>query len=254
MFVRIVSPFFFPLPVVCEILALGLALLWFTRKQKTGKVLVTLAAALLLLVGNGRISGVLLKSLEQRYRPVAPSSLPAGPQGSAGVWSVVVLGGGFSSDPLIDTASRLSQETIARLVEGISLCRELSPCRLILSGGPPGQAEAMRSVAMALGVRQAEIVLESNSRNTEQEGRFIAPTVGKAPFLLVTSASHMPRAMALLMKQGMNPIAAPTDYLAKQAGKPNLGDVFPGYYGLYEASRAVYEYLGLTWERLRGEI
>ena len=36
---RIVSPFFFPLPVVCEILALGLALLWFTRKQKTGKVL-----------------------------------------------------------------------------------------------------------------------------------------------------------------------------------------------------------------------
>jgi uncharacterized SAM-binding protein YcdF (DUF218 family) len=139
-------------------------------------------------------------------------------------------------------------------VGAISLCRELSPCRLILSGGPPGQAEAMRSVAMALGVRQAEIVLESNSRNTEEEGRFIAPTVGKAPFLLVTSASHMPRAMALLRKQGMNPIAAPTDYLAKQTEKPNLADAFPGYYGLYEASRTVYEYLGLTWERLRGEI
>jgi len=240
--------------VVCEILALGLALLWFTGKQKTGKALITLAAAMLVLLGNRGISAALLRSLEQRYRPVAVSSLPAGPQGSAGVWFVVVLGGGFSSDPRIDTASRLSQETIARLLEGVSFCKQLSQCKLILSGGPPGQAEAMRSVALALGVRQAEIALESNSHNTEQEGRFIAPTVGKAPFLLVTSASHMPRAMALLRKQGMNPIAAPTDYLAKQDEKFNPGDIYPGYYGLYEATTAVYEYLGLAWERLNGEI
>lgn len=254
MFVKIVSPLLFPVPVVCEILAFGLALLWFTRKQKTGKVLVTLAAAMLLLLGNGGISAALLRSLEQRYRPAALSSLPACPQVSAGVWFVVVLGGDFSSDPQIDTASRLSEGTIARLVEGVSLCKELSQCKLILSGGPTGQAEAMRSVALALGVRQAEIVLESNSHNTEQEGRFIAPTVGKAPFLLVTSASHMSRAMALLRKQGMNPIAAPTDYLAKQYEKFNPEDIYPGYYGLYEATRAVYEHLGLTWERLRGEI
>jgi uncharacterized SAM-binding protein YcdF (DUF218 family) len=254
MFVKIVSPLFFPLPVVCETLALGLALLWFTRKQKTGKVLVTLGAAMLVLVGNRGISAALLRSLEQRYRPVALASLPGGPRGSARVWFVVVLGGDFSSDPRIDTASRLSQETIARLVEGVSLCKEPSQCKLILSGGPPGQAEAMRDVALALGVRQAEIVLESNSHNTEQEGVFIAPTVGKAPFLLVTSASHMPRAMALLRKQGMNPIAAPTDYLAKQHEKSIPEDMYPGYYGLYEATRAVYEYLGLTWERLNGEI
>ena len=251
---KIVFPVFSPVAVVCEILALGLALLWFTRKQKTGKVLVTLAAAMLVLLGNRGISAALLRPLEQRYRPLALSSLPAGPQGSAGAWFVVVLGGEFSSDPRIAIASRLSQETIARLVEGVSLCKALSQCELILSGGPPGQAEAMGNVAMALGVRQAEIVLEPNSHNTEQEGRFIAPIVGKAPFLLVTSASHMPRAMALLRKQGMNPIAAPTDYLAKEHERFNPEDIYPGYYGLYEATRAVYEYLGLTWEGLNGQI
>ena len=40
--------------------------------------------------------------------------------------------------------------------------------------------------------------------------------VGKDKFILVTSASHMLRAMALFRKQGMEPIPAPTDYMVKE--------------------------------------
>ena len=52
-------------------------------------------------------------------------------------------------------------------------------------------------VAQALGVAQQDMVLESESRDTEESAKAVAPIVQKDPFLLVTSASHMPRSMAM---------------------------------------------------------
>jgi len=45
---KIVAPLFSPLSVVIGLMGIGLFLMWFTRKQKTGKILITLAAAILL--------------------------------------------------------------------------------------------------------------------------------------------------------------------------------------------------------------
>jgi len=254
MLVKIVSPLFFPVPVICEILAAGLALLWFTRRQKAGKALVTVGAALLLLLGNHGISGTLLRPLEERYPPL---TLPPG-QGAPGAIEkgerIVVLGGGYSTDPRVDTASRLTEITLARLVGGIELYRKMPGSKLILSGGPPPLAETMEKVALNLGVPQQDIILDTKSRNTREEAFLIAPIVGETPFLLVTSASHMPRAMALFRKLGMNPTAAPTDFLAQRTQGWTPDDIYPSYYGLYEAERAVYECLGITWEKLNHEI
>lgn len=254
MLVKIVSPLFFPVPLICEILLLGLILLWFTRRQRAGKVLVTLAAALLLFLGNRRISATFLRPLEQRFSPLgfrSPASVPSAIRKSR---FIVVLGGGYSADPHIDVLSRLTEESIVRLTAGVLLYKSLPGCKLILSGGPPAQANTMAKIALALGVSKADLILETNSHSTEQEALFLVPTVGKAPFVMVTSASHMPRAMALFRKLGMNPIAAPTDYLAKAGGGLRPEDAYPGYYGLYEAERAVYEHLGIAWERLNHEI
>ena len=115
-------------------------------------------------------------------------------------------------------------------------------------------AVARQLLGKLLGVPAQDIVLDRKSKNTEEEAVFIFPTVGKAPFVLVTSASHMPRAMGLFRKLGMNPIAAPTDYLAKGHRSWEPDTVFPGYYGLYESERAVYEYLGITWETFNHEM
>jgi len=254
MLVKIISPLFFPVPLISEILALGLALLWFTRRQKEGKVLVTLGAALLLLLGNPGISAALLRPLEQRYPPLALSSWQGAASPLREGTFIVVLGGGYSTDPRVDVASHLAEATIARLTGGIELYREVPGSKLILSGGPPAQADDMAKVALALGVKEQDIILERKSRNTEQEAIFIVPTVGKAPFLLVTSASHMPRAMALFRKLGMNPVAAPTDFLAKRTRGWGPDDIYPSYYGLYEAERSVYECLGIAWEKLNHEI
>jgi len=254
MLAKSIGSLFFPVPLICEMLALGLVLLWFTRRQKAGKVLVTAGALLLLLLGNTGISGVLLRPLERRYSPLAVSSGTQTPSPLQKGMFIVVLAGGYSSDPSVDLLSRLSEATLARLTQGILLYREVPGCRLLLSGGPPDQAESMARAALALGVQEQDIVLERESKNTEQEAILIAPTVGKAPFVLVTSASHMPRAMGLFRKLGMNPIAAPTDYLAKGRMRLEPDNVFPGYYGLYESERAVYECLGITWETLNHEM
>ena len=253
MLVKIVSRLLFPVPVICEVLALGLILLWFTRRQKAGKVLVTAGTVMLLLLGNSRVSAVLLSSLEQRYHPLALPSLAAA-TGPIKETYIVVLGSGYSPGPRIDLDSHLSEDGLARLMEGVRLCRTLAGCKLILSGGPPAAAQTMGKIALSLGVRPQDIILEEHSRNTEQEARFIKPAVGATPFLLVTSASHMPRAMALFRKLGMQPTAAPTDYLASRGGAVVPDEIYPGFYGLYEAERTVYEYLGITWEKLLGQI
>jgi uncharacterized SAM-binding protein YcdF (DUF218 family) len=207
-----------------------------------------------LFLGNAKISAALLRSLEQRYAPLVLASRPGAACTLQKGMFIVVLGGGYSPDPRVDIVSHLAEETVVRLMGGVLLYKSAPGCKLILSGGPPAQADGMGKVALALGVREQDIILEAKSHNTEQEALFIAPIVGKTPFVLVTSASHMPRAMALFRKRGMNPIAAPTDYLAKTRGGLLPEDIYPSYYGLYEAERAVYESLGIAWEKLNHEI
>jgi uncharacterized SAM-binding protein YcdF (DUF218 family) len=223
-------------------------------KHKAGKILVTIGTGLLLLLSIAPVSGALLRTLEQRYPPLNLSSLPVELTKSPSGIFIVVLGSGYSPDPSVDRNSHLSQDALARLLEGVQICQEVESCRLILSGGPTAAAQAMKEVSLSLGVPQREIILEENSRNTEQEARLIKPMVGIAPFILVTSASHMPRAMGLFQKLGMHPIAAPTDYLAKTGGPFSPDEFYPGAGGLSEAERAVYEYLGMAWEKLRGQI
>jgi len=254
MLVKFVSRLFFPVPVICELLLIGLVLLWFTRKQKAGRVLVTTGTVMLLALGCASISTLFLRTLEQRYQPVAPASLQTAKASAGGSTCIVVLGSGYSPDPSVDLDSHITPDGVVRLLEGIQLCRQAASCKLVLSGGPPAAAQTMGKIAMSLGIKQQDMILEEHSRNTEEEARFLQPTVGASPFLLVTSASHMPRAMGLFRKLGMKPIAAPTDYLAKTGGPFSPDQYYPSSGGLAMAERTVYEYLGMTWERLLGQI
>jgi uncharacterized SAM-binding protein YcdF (DUF218 family) len=80
---------------------------------------------------------------------------------------------------------------------------------LVLSGGKAGattEARLMQRTALALGVPAAAILLEEASRNTYDNARFVAAMLAgdRAPrIVLVTSASHMARARAAFVRQGM---------------------------------------------------
>ncbi len=79
--------------------------------------------------------------------------------------------------------------------------------------------------------------------------------VGKDKFILVTSASHMPRAIGLFRKYGMDPIPAPTDYMVKEReGGLTPRVFFPSAGSLEKAGRAIHEYLGMMWGKVRSQM
>ena len=85
----------------------------------------------------------------------------------------------------------------------------------------------MARIAELLGVKPQDIVLESDSRDTADEAEIIAKMIGRERFILVTSAAHMPRSMALFKKRGLQPIPAPTDFLVREGPGPDPGRFFP---------------------------
>jgi uncharacterized SAM-binding protein YcdF (DUF218 family) len=257
---KILSRFFFPFPLCIEILLVGLFLLWFTRQQKIGRIVVTVGTVILLSLGYDAVSDSLLRGLEWSYRPLdrqAVSALQVRAPDAPLNW-VVVLGGGHATDPNIPLSSQPDHSTMARLLEGIHLYRANPGSKLILSGGPLNNeisnAEVMSRVAETIGVPQGDMFLEDQSRDTEDEARLIKPLVDEDVFILVTSASHMPRSVRLFERLGMHPIPAPTDYMVTETNTPMPERFFPSPSGLVKATRAVYEYLGLAWLKLRGVI
>jgi uncharacterized SAM-binding protein YcdF (DUF218 family) len=249
---KIVGPLFFPLSVCLVLLVLGLIFLWFSRRQRTGKVLVTIGVVLLALLSYSAFSDRLLRPLEYQYPPILS------PAGFSDVKWVVVLGSGHNSDPRLPVTSQIDESAAVRLVEGIRLLNMLPESKLVLSGGPVfdpvPHAHVMTDVATAIGVERSDIRLQTRSRDTKDEARFIRDIVGEDKFILVTSASHMRRSMAMFKKAGMDPIPAPTDHWIKekQALSPRM--FFPRPGNLEMAERAVYEYLGLMWAKLRGQV
>jgi uncharacterized SAM-binding protein YcdF (DUF218 family) len=246
---RVFSRFLFPVPLSLEFLLVGLFLLWFTRRQRAGKVLVTCGAVLLLGFSNIFSSNALLRPLEHRYPPFAV--LHTGP-GAPNVTFIAVLGGWADDDPDVPLTSHISPNLMVRLIEGVFLHREIPGSKLILSGGN-NSAEGMAKMAEALGVGAEDILRVSEPRDTEEESQQIAPIVGSHRFILVTSASHMPRAMAFFRKRGLQPVAAPTDYLAPRHVL-EYDDFIPDAYKLFKSQVAFYEYLGLAWEKVRGKL
>jgi uncharacterized SAM-binding protein YcdF (DUF218 family) len=253
LFKKLFAPFLMPVPVCVALLCAGLLLLWFTGRQRAGRWLATSGALLLLLLGYGFVSSRLLAPLERQYQPVADA------RGAAGrVRWVVVLGGGSSSDPGLPEGARLSEASLARLVEGVRLQRQLPGSRLLLSGGSvfgsDPDAETMRALALDLGVEPSSLVLDSASPDTETQAEAVRARVGADEFFLVTSASHMRRSVALFRKAGTNPIPAPAHFLVQESRGVGPGDFFPGSGGLRRAETAAYEYLGLAWAKIRGKV
>jgi uncharacterized SAM-binding protein YcdF (DUF218 family) len=254
---KIIGPLLLPVPFCSLLIIAGLVLLWATRRQKAGKLLVSAGSLFLILFGYGLSTKWLLSPLERQYPPIL-NAASATPKESPPVKWVIVLGGGGSYSSKLPSPSQLSNASLMRLLEGIRLHRQIPGSKLIVSEGnifgSGPVADIMGKVAEDFGVKKEDLVLESQSQDTESQAVLILPIVGTEPFFLVTSAYHMPRSMALFRKLGMNPIAAPTDFESLSAESWGPSALYPSAGGLRKAELAVHEYLGLTWSKLRGRI
>jgi uncharacterized SAM-binding protein YcdF (DUF218 family) len=243
---KIVAPFFFPMPLILGCLTVGLILLWLSNRQKAGRILVSLGTLVLFLFSLESIAHLIVATLEDRYPPI----LSAGSVGHEVRW-IVVLDSGHVSDPRLPLPSQLDGPTLASLVEGIRLYRQLPAATLVLSGGSvfnqTPSAVVMASVAHMLGVHPDDVVVDAQSRETQETADNIHALVTTEPFFLVTSASHMPRAMIIFTQWGMQPLPAPAAYLAKRSGVWRPDALHPSAYNLIRVQRSFYEYIGMTW-------
>jgi uncharacterized SAM-binding protein YcdF (DUF218 family)/pterin-4a-carbinolamine dehydratase len=258
-FKKIIASFLYPLPLSLLISLLGLYLLWFTAKQKTGKILVSVGVIILTLFSCSVISNKLLRPLERKYDSfeMRGSSSVSKTEDESTLKYVVVLGGGHTSDSEFPLMSQIGRSSLVRLIEGIRIYREYPGSKLIVSGGiifdPVPEAEVLARVAIETGVPESDIILESKSKDTKDQAKFIKPIVGNEPFVLVTSASHIPRSMALFKKLGMNPIPSPIGHRVSEEQGFSSHSFFPGTVNLRKAELAIHEYLGLVWSKLRDQ-
>jgi uncharacterized SAM-binding protein YcdF (DUF218 family) len=170
---------------------------------------------------------------------------------------VVVLGGGVSGIKAMPASDALSSASLRRFLEGLRVYRQLPKAKLILSGGSRRGMQYANSVrynelAEMFDVPETDRVLEGSSINTADEARLIKPWLKDEPFYLVTSATHMPRSMALFEHQGLHPIAAPCDYTGFQyENQLFLKKLLPNTGNLVSFNAAWHEYLGSLWAKLR---
>ncbi|MFT3741958.1 MAG: ElyC/SanA/YdcF family protein [Gammaproteobacteria bacterium] len=239
---KILSSFFLPLPIIWILLLVGLCLLFFTHKQTAGKVMVLVAMVIFTLAVTP-LSIYLMKPLELRYPPLLTP--PA-------VKYIVVLGGGQIYAKGYPPNAQLGLSTLSRLVEGIRLYRTAPGAKLLLSGGGAYQlrpeAVTMQLTAVALGVKPGDIVVDTRSRDTEEQAKKIKAMVGDQPFVLVSAGYHLPRAMALFEREGLHPVPAPTELFATGVVGAvrwiSIKNINTLYYALHE-------YMGLLWIKVR---
>ncbi len=257
---KIISAFLNPLPFSLIFSFLGLYFLWFTNKQKAGKIIVSVGLVILTLFSYPVVTDVLLRPLERKYDTfeIESSSVVSETVDKPVIKFVVVLGGGHTSDPALPLLSQMNTHPVVRLMEGIRIYRKFPGSRLLLSGGGAfdsvSEAEVMARVTREMGIPDRDIILESKSKDTRDEALFIKPMVGNEPFVLVTTASHIPRSMALFKKLDMNPIASPVGHIVKDGQRLSHYSFFPSPGNLRNAEMAIHEYIGMTWAKLRGQI
>jgi uncharacterized SAM-binding protein YcdF (DUF218 family) len=248
---KIISAFVYPVPVALVVLLVGLALLWRRRASRWGRLGVTVGIALLALFATKPLPELAVRSLEQRYEVFLPARHADEP-----VEWVVVLAGGVDDDARLPPNDQVTEVGLARLMEGLRILRHYPGARLLLSGGgffsKIPEAEAMRDVALMLGTDSSRIVIETGSWDTDDQAKAIRQVVEEARFVLVTSAVHLPRAMALFRGQGLEPLPAPTQHQASGPFRPHLRWLLPTAGNLTMLTAAWHEYLGWGWVRLRG--
>lgn len=239
---KLISAFLMPLSIGLTLFIIGLFYL-LIQKQKKANFFMIVSFLWIALISYSPFSNSIIQPLESKY----PSYLNI----DKSIKHVLVLGSGHTNNENISEVSQLSKTALMRLSEGIRIYKQLDDAKLILSGYEGDEktpnAIMMKKVAIKLGVKEENIITQEKAKDTQEEANYVEKTVNKSPFILVTSAAHMPRAIKIFEATWLNPIAAPTDYLSKNNGKflsvPKSSD-------LKKTESAMHEYIGILWHTI----
>ncbi len=221
------------------------------RRRRRGKVLLALAALVLVVFSSDQVSDRLMAAVEagarSTYRPDQ-------------VYDAVIVLGGMVDAP----ASRASGEAeldgaVDRVLRGFELVRSGRARNVLLSGGvvfpQPGdvpEADRLAAKLAQWGVPPDRIAVEPRSRTTREnaiESAKVAAAHGWRTLLLVTSFAHVPRALGAFRAVGLEPDVLPVD---RRAGDGRGRGWFPSAAALEESTEAIHERGGRLAYRLAG--
>lgn len=232
------------------------AVLLLTRWRPAGRRVLVFCLVLFLAVGYLPIGRAAHFTLEDRF--------PAWTDSGGPVEGIIILGGPIS--PYLSEAR--GQVTLGdgaeRLTEIPKLARQFPNARIVYTGGNPtlfagmGTPEALFGARLleSFGIPRERIVIEGDSRNTEENAVFTKALVKPKPgerWLLITSALHMPRSVGVFRKAGFPVEPYPVDWHSD--GKPKWQWLRPpitplrGWHLLDDASK---EWIGLVVYWLTG--
>ncbi len=234
-----------PTGFVLSNLMLGFIAWSYRRTRSLGSLLLALGSLALLILSTGPVSSALLNPLEFKYAAYGQKASDP----DAGF--IVVMAGYAVDVDYYPLSSKVNSSALFRLVEAHQIWNRDRAKRVVVTGHAdvPGM---MAELLAALGVAPESIMMENQSNNSFESARNVKEIVGENRFVLVTSAGHMPRSMAIFKKLGMKPIPAPTDFLASR--NPFDAGFLPSAEYLHYSELAFHEYVGMAWYWLRGRI
>ena len=203
---KLLPLFVYPVGIAIILILLSIV----TRRWTVVSAALSLAAvAVLLVFSNGWVAGRLARSLEWRN---VPDHIPAE------VDAIVLLGGATRAKVNPRTMTEMN-EAGDRLTLAANLYREGKAALIIASGGAidwlgseTPEADGMRELLEFMEIPSEAIVTESSARNTYENAvrvREIADERGIDEILLVTSALHMPRSVAIVREAGIHRASSP---------------------------------------------
>ena len=164
---------------------------------------------------------------------------------------LILLAGGFEgSNPASDEVESLQIASFRRSIAAVNRMTSLTEARLVISGG---EAEVMRALVSRLGLDADRVVIENRSRTTAESAaaiQGIADDYRPAKIELMTTALHMPRALASMQRAGIAACAVAVDFSYKQTAFP--GALLPQVSALQKSTEALHEYLGLLYYLISG--
>jgi uncharacterized SAM-binding protein YcdF (DUF218 family) len=250
---KVLEFFFAPSHFVIFCALMGAALC-FTRYRRFGAALALVSAILLTVMGFGPFGSFLIGPLEARFPELGDNiEAPVG---------IIVLGGSVDEELSAERGHVVFTEAAQRLTAPIALKRRFPNARLVFTGGSgrltgsgATEAEAVRAFWRSVGLDQGDVLYEDRSRNTIENAEFTKALVQPKPgqrWLLVTSASHMPRSIGIFRKAGFPVIAYPVDF-------HTTGDIWRPRVphstsrGILLTDLAAHEWIGLVINRLTGK-
>nr|WP_321265435.1 ElyC/SanA/YdcF family protein [uncultured Sulfurimonas sp.] len=240
---KFITFFIEPYGIVFSLFILGLYLL-FIKKYKISKIFLSISFGFLFLFSYPPFANFLIAGLENTYPKYDYKT---------NVKYIHVLGSGHNTDATQPLSSQIGDASAKRDLEGIIIHKSLKNSKIIFTGyeGTTDTPTAIMNAKLAesLGVKKENMLINPNPKDTQEEALFTKSVVGDEPFVLVTSATHMPRAMMLFTSLGLKPIPAPTNFYKKEF------DGFfkePNVYSFKKSQIAMHEYWGILWSKLRG--